>query len=81
MTITLEASSPSFAALANVWQAMKINNTPYECSLVVTVPSVKSVFAWTTGVMKSGNPFPSLGRVLEPTTWAFDFQDFKRAGI
>lgn len=81
VTITLEAASPSRSALALVWQAMAINRTVYPCTLVCTVPSIKSVFTWSTGVMKSGAPFPRLGKVLEPTTWQFDFQDFVCAGI
>ena len=81
VTITLEASSPSHRSLATVWQAMAANKTVYECNLVCTVPSIKSVFTWSVGVMKNGAPFPALGKVLEPTTWTFEFQDFARASV
>lgn len=81
VTITLEASSPSHANLATVWQAMAANRRVYACTLVCTVPSINSVFTWSTGVMKNGAPFPSLEKVLAPTTWAFDFQDFERSSI
>ena len=60
---------------------MAINKRVYACNLVCTVPSIKAVFAWTVGVMKSGTPFPSLQKVLAPTTWTFEFQDFTRAQI
>lgn len=81
VTVTLEAASPSTASLATVWQAMAANKRVYSCNLVCTVPSIKSVFTWSVGVMKSGSPFPSLEKVLAPTTWTFEFQDFERAGI
>lgn len=81
VTVTLEAASPSHSALALLWQAMAVNRTIYPCTLVCTVPSIKSVFTWSTGVLKSGAPFPSMQKVLAPTTWQFDFQDFLRAGL
>lgn len=81
VTITLEAASPSHASLSTVWQAMATNKCVYSCTLVCTVPSIKSVFTWSTGVMKSGAPFPTLEKVLAATTWTFDFQDFERSSI
>lgn len=81
VAITLEASSPSAAALSTVWQAMATNKRIYPCNLVCTVPSIGVVFSWTTGIMKNGAPFPSLQKVLSPTTWQFDFQDFERASL
>lgn len=81
VSITLEASSPSLQSLATVWQAMSANRRVYACTLVCTVPSIKAVFTWSTGVLKNGAPFPSMQKVLAPTTWQFDFQDFERSGI
>ena len=81
VTITLEASSPSMAALAAVWQAMATNKRVYACNLVCTVPSIDTVFTWSIGILKNGAPFPTLQKVLAPTTWRFDFQDFERSGI
>lgn len=81
VTITLEAASPSLANLTTVWEAMAANKRIYACTLVCTVPSIKSVFTWSTGVLKNGAPFPSLEKVLAPTTWTFEFQDFERSGI
>ena len=81
VTITLEASSPSMAALAAVWQAMATNKRVYACNLVCTVPSIDTVFTWSVGILKNGAPFPTLQKVLAPTTWQFDFQDFERSGI
>ena len=81
VTITLEAASPSHASLATLWQAMTVNQRLYTCHLVCTLPSIKSVFTWSTGVMKSGTPFPEMKKVLSPTTWTFNFQDFVQATI
>ena len=81
VTVTLEASSPSHQSLATLWQAMTSNKRIYACTLVCTVPSINSVFTWSVGVMKNGAPVPSLQKVLAPTTWQFDFQDFERSNI
>ncbi len=81
VTITLEASSPSKEALATVWEAMATNRRIYACNLVCTVPSIRTVFTWSTGVLRNGAPFPSMQKVLAPTTWQFDFQDFEHSGI
>lgn len=81
VTITLEASSPSHTSLASVWEAMATNKRVYACNLVVTVPSIGVVYTWSVGIMKNGAPFPSLLKVLSPTTWSFDFQDFEHSEI
>lgn len=81
VTITLEATSPTAGSFGLLWQAMKTNRTIYECTMVVTVPSVKKVFTWRRGVLKSGAPFPSMKKVLDPTTWVFHFEDMIPAGF
>lgn len=81
VTVTLEASSPSTEALATVWQAMATNKRIYSCNLVCTVPSIGAVFTWSTGILKNGVPFPTMAKILSPTTWQFDFQDFERSTI
>jgi hypothetical protein len=81
VTVTLEASSPSFDALAHVWAAMAKAKTIYECDLIVTVPSIDRVFTWTVGVLKNGAPFPSLNKVLAPTAWLFHFEKLDVAQI
>ncbi|MDR3037882.1 MAG: hypothetical protein LBV21_01085 [Candidatus Adiutrix sp.] len=81
VSITLEAASPSYRDLALLHEATARNRKPYQCALVVTVPSIQVVFTWSTGTLKSGTPAPPLQKVLAPTTWVFDFQDFERAGV
>lgn len=74
LTINLEAASPSFEALSQVWSAMSNNRRIYECTLVSTVPSINRVFTFTRGVMKSGVPFANIERVLAPSAWVFHFE-------
>lgn len=73
VTIMLEASSPSYSAMATLYRAMEMARAPIIVTLVATVPSIGKVFTWTDGVMKSGTPVPAGKKVLDPTTWKFDF--------
>lgn len=79
VTINLEAASPSYQSLSNVWMSMRSHQTIYECALVITVPSILKVFTWTNGVMRSGVPFPGLSQVLDPTAWVFHFEKVEAA--
>ncbi|MCH5277761.1 MAG: hypothetical protein J1E80_08010 [Desulfovibrionaceae bacterium] len=75
VTVMLEASSPSYAALSQLYRACERRRGIYECSLIASVPSIGKTFTWTGGVLKSGTPVPSAKKVLDPTTWKFDFAD------
>lgn len=79
VTINLEASSPSAKYLETVRAAMDTNRTIYNVTLVVTVPSISTIFTWTGGVMQTATPFPSLKKVLDPTEWVFHFEKLERA--
>lgn len=73
VTIMLEASSPSYEAMVQAFGAQEQARTLYECSLTVRIPSIGSQVSYSGGVFKSGTPFPSHKKVLEPTTWKFEF--------
>lgn len=73
VTIMLEASSPSYQALANLYRACEQKRGFYRCGLVAAVPSIAKTFIWSQGVLKSGTPVPAGKKVLDPTTWKFDF--------
>lgn len=73
VTIMLEASSPSYEAMATLFRAMEAKRGPIIVTLVATVPSIGKVFTWSEGVMKSGTPVPAGKKILDPTTWKFDF--------
>lgn len=81
VNMTLEAASPSYRELALLYEAMVRNQKPYQCNLVVTVPSIKVVLTWSEGYLKSGTPAPPLQKVLAPTNWVFHFGVFERAAI
>ena len=80
VTITLEASSPSLETMQSILQAMKVNKRTYECKLVLTIPATKQVHTWTHGVLTNGNPVPAPKKVLDPTSWKFQFQDYSVQG-
>lgn len=81
MTVTLEANSPSFDSLCQIYEAYTTNKTIYECTLVCTVPSIGKVFTWRRGVMKTPAPFPALEQVLGQTAWVFHFESMERASL
>lgn len=73
VTIMLEASSPSYFALTQLYRACEAKRGFYRCGLVAAVPSIGKTFIWSQGVLKSGTPVPAGKKVLDPTTWKFDF--------
>ena len=71
--IDLEAASPSLWFLDMLQRAMENNRTIYDCTLVATIPSIRKVYTWSKGVLKSGTLVSNAKKVLDPTTWTFDF--------
>ena len=59
---------------------MKVNKRTYECKLVVTIPASGQVHVWSHGVLTNGNPVPAPKKVLDPTSWKFQFQDYSVQG-
>ena len=73
VAVNLEASSPSYAVLTMLLRAMEANRTVYECTLVATVPSIRKIYTWSKGVLKTTTAVANAKKVLEPTSWTFDF--------
>ena len=71
--VNLEAASPSLWFLDMLARAMENNRTIYDCTLVATIPSIRKVYTWSKGVLKSGTLVSNAKKVLDPTTWTFDF--------
>lgn len=71
--VDLEAGSPSMWFLDMLQRAMENNRTIYDCTLVATIPSIRKIYTWTKGVLKTGNLVNNAKKVLEPTSWTFDF--------
>lgn len=72
--LTLEASSPSYNYLAMYWRAVEQQRNPIWCTLVATIPSISQVYTWTHGVLKQGTIVPAGKKILDPTSWTFDFE-------
>jgi len=81
VTITLESNSPSYPRLCEIWEASQTNRTIYPCTLTVMIPSIRQAFTYSNGILKNGSPFPTHAKVLEPTTWQFDFERVERTAI
>lgn len=81
VTVMLEASSPSTSLLAQLGQAMTQSRTIYDCTLTCRIPSIGKTYVWSGGVLKAGKPFPDNKKVLDPTTWKFDFDTFNVSAL
>ena len=71
--VSLEAGSPSMWYMDMLQRAMENNRTIYECTLIATIPSIRKIYTWTKGVLKSGTVVNNAKKVLGPTQWTFDF--------
>ena len=80
VNISLEAASPSYKSLATLYKACETKKGFYECTLTASVPSIGKKFTWSGGILKAGTPVPAGRRVLDPTSWTFDFKDLKITG-
>lgn len=74
VTIHLEASSPSYERLTLLKQSMANNRKIYECSLVISIPSIGRRITYSKGVLQSAKDLPDGKKVLDPTTWTFHFE-------
>jgi len=73
VTVILEASSPSYTAMCQLYRAMEKKRGIYTVKLVATIPSIARIYTWTEGVLKSGQPVADGKKILDPTSWKFDF--------
>lgn len=78
--IGLEPASPSYEALCQLYRLTENKRGFYECSMVLTIPDLNGgqVFTWSKGVLVSGTILPPVQQLLQPTTWTFRFNYFKR---
>lgn len=73
--VNLEAGSPSMWFMDMLARAMESNRTIYKCTLIATIPSIRKIYTWTGGVLKTGTMVNNAKKVLDPTSWTFDFAD------
>lgn len=71
--VSLEAASPSLWFVDMLQRAQENNRTIYECTLVATIPSIRKIYTWSKGVLKSGTPISNYKKVLDPISLTFDF--------
>ena len=78
--IGLEPASPSYEALCQLYRLTEQRKGFYECGLVLTIPRLNggAVFTWSKGVLISGTILPPVQQMLQPTSWTFRFNHFKR---
>ena len=81
ITITLDAGSPSYEVLCNIYNTSKTNMTVLETSMQITVPALGKEFSLKNGVMISGHPVQSGEKVLGNTAWTFHFGKFESSSI
>lgn len=74
LTLHLEASSPSVQYLRLLKQAMEKNRKIYPCQMVISQPSIGIRTTYSVGVLKSAKDLADGKKVLDPTTWTFNFE-------
>lgn len=81
VTITLDAGSPSYEVLCNIYNMSKTNMTVLDTSMQITVPALGKEFSLKNGVMVTGHPLPAGEKVLGNTNWTFKFGKFDTSSI
>ena len=74
VTIHLEASSPSLQYMYLLKQSMEKNHKPYPCQLVISQPSVGRRTIYSNGCLVSAKDLADGKKLLDPTTWKFNFE-------
>lgn len=73
VNVMLEAASPSYTALAELYRASEMKRGFYECSLVANIHELGKTYTWTAGLLVRGTVVPPAKRLLDPTSWTFHF--------
>jgi hypothetical protein len=54
---------------------MEKNRKIYECQMVISIPSIGRRITYSKGVLVSAKDLPDGKKVLDPTTWTFNFEN------
>jgi hypothetical protein len=81
VTIMLEASSPSTKYLNQLVDAQEANQKLYSCNLICEIPSIGTVYRFLNGVLQTATMMPAQKKVLDPTTWTFQFERVERSQL
>ncbi len=80
-TISLSAASDSCAIFETIVAAQDIARTVYRIGGAITINGTGRKYTMVNGVVRSINPIPSAGRVLDPRTFAVRWQSVTPAGV
>lgn len=78
VTITLQPNSETTTAFEHLMEATFSNLKNYKCQLTIKIPALNKTLQFSNGVLQTGNPMPSINRVLAPTTWVFHFERMEK---
>ena len=78
---SIEASSPSYEPLCQLYRASEAKRGFYEVGLSITVPELGKSYVYSRGLLVRATILPPMRRVLEPTSWTFHFGKFYVAGV
>lgn len=81
VTVNLLPNSPALDPLRILDAAMETNKRTYQCGLVVTVPSINTVYTWTDGALHDSTAFPSAETTLANVSFIFHFGNYQYASI
>jgi hypothetical protein len=81
VTINLDAGSPSYEVMSNIFNTSKLNLSVMKCSMQITVPALRKDFRLKNGVMTQGHPLPNGDKILGNTTWQFTFESCNSSSI
>lgn len=74
INVTFEPDSPSLVGISQLIKAQEAGLRLYKCGLTLTIPSIRKVFNFSTGILKKGKPMPDLKKILDPQTFSFEFE-------
>lgn len=74
VTLTLIAASTAHESLETVKMLTEANQTPYECTLVFTIPSVSRTYTYTGGIIITAPGMPGVKGELDQVSYKFMFE-------
>ena len=81
VTVSLEASSPSWQVMENILRSDIATKKKHEVTMTAVIPSVNRRFVFSCGFLNSGTAMPNPKTVLEPTQWEFVFAKMETSEI
>lgn len=81
VTLTFSAAADARDSLDTVKVTMEANKTPYECTLVFTIPSISKVYTYRGGVMVGATGIPNVKAELEQMNYKFVFETLSVSSI